>query len=85
MAEVHIQALAVTEVWVSATAVEHNLRHTLLNDLEVLRPESQLSQKRKLDSGKDIHNFIQINYILLNGCVCLFKSSYLDRFRCERS
>ena len=47
MAEVHIEALAVTEVWVSATAVEHDLRHTLLNDLKVLRPESQEKPEKK--------------------------------------
>lgn len=41
MAEVHVQALAVAEVWVGAAAVQHDLRHALLDDLEVLGPESQ--------------------------------------------
>lgn len=40
MAEVNIQTLAVTEVWVGATAVQHNLRDTLVNDLKVLGPGS---------------------------------------------
>lgn len=52
VAEVHIQALAVTEVWVSATSVEHNLRYTLLNDLKVLGPESQDKRLRVSDKIK---------------------------------
>lgn len=38
VAEVHVQTLPVTEVWVGATTVKHNLRYTLLNDLKVLGP-----------------------------------------------
>lgn len=55
MAEVNIEALAVTEVWVGATTVEHDLRHTLLDDLKVLRPESQEKRdgKEKTERGKN--------------------------------
>lgn len=36
MAEVNVQALAVTEVRVGAAAVQHNLGDALVNDLKVL-------------------------------------------------
>lgn len=40
MAEIHVETFPITEVWIRSAAMKDNLRHALLNDLEVLRPES---------------------------------------------
>lgn len=57
--EIHIKAFAVSEVWVCAAPVEHNLRDTLLNDFKVLR-----SVKRRQWTYK-LRNIIKIYYPLI--------------------
>lgn len=55
VAEVHVQTLAVTEVWVDTISMEHNLGYALLNDLKVLGPSVETgrwAEMRKRDRKK---------------------------------
>lgn len=49
--EINIQALSVAEIWICPTTVQHDLRNTFFNDLEVLGPgnkHAKLFKTRKI-------------------------------------
>lgn len=53
MGEVHVQPPAVAEVRVHPTAMQHHLRHTLLDHLVILRPAG--SEKHKSQQSDKPH------------------------------